>query len=173
MKTMSPESARTLFLVAAGVLLLQYGIIGLLSLGAGEPWPAVIQPGFKNVWDGNDTVRIPRAELEVTTASGRTLPVPLEQLFDGIPTSHHLGLLRAQFQPASISGTTNTERALSPDTRVWLRQQVDRLFPDEQASLMLAVWREMLFDRASQESTTRVIDTLVIDLDHHAGRTDR
>lgn len=170
---MGRESVRTLFMVAAGVLLLQYGIIALLSLGAGEPWPAVIQPGFKNVWDGKDTVRIPRADLEVRMASGRTLPVPLDQLFDGIPASHHLGLLRAQFQPASISGTSSTERALSPETRVWLFERMDRLFPDEQALLMLAVWREMQFDRASQESTTRVIDTLVIDFEEHARRTDR
>lgn len=170
---MSRRSVRILFIVAAGALLVQYGIIGLLSLGSGEPWPAVIQPGFKNVWDGRDTVRIPRADLEVRMASGETKPLPVDRLFDGIPASHHLGILRAQFQPSSLSGTSSTERALAPDTRLWLREQISRLFPDEQALLMLAVWKEVQFDHSSRALSTRSLDTLFIELDEHVGSTLR
>ncbi len=169
----NPKSVRTLFVVVAVALLIQYGIIGLLSLGPGEPWPAVIQPGFKNVWDGGDTVRIPHAELEVTMDSGRMQPVALEKLFEGIPASHHLGILRAQFQPSSLSGSGSTEKALLPESRIWLRERLRQLFPDYEALSMHAVWKEVQFDRASQTTSTRAIDTLVIELETNASRTHR
>lgn len=138
---MTRRNVRRLFAAALLFLPVQYGLVGLASLmGLSEPWPAVVLPGFQSVLDRTEHVEVRQAAFEVRFADGSMESLSPAEVFRPLPPSHHLGMLRRQFMPASISGTPRTEQAVHPDTRMWLRSQVNSLFPARPIEQIDVVW---------------------------------
>lgn len=140
---MSPLSRRLvlrLFLVVGVALPVQYALAGFVGLHHREPWPAVILPGFATVRGAGGPVEVVRPSFEVHFAGGGSLALPVDRLLEGVPRSHHPGMLDAGCRPATLSGTQGTERCLDPEVRHWLRARVERAFPDRRAERLDVVW---------------------------------
>ncbi|MEX0747635.1 MAG: hypothetical protein WD275_06510 [Rhodothermales bacterium] len=161
---MEQESIRRLFLVVLALLPIQFGLVGLLGAGMGEPWPAVVLPGFKSVWQEGEKISIPRAAFNVRFASGEVGKVDPAQVLAGLPASHHLAVMRRQFTPASMSGSTRTETGALPESRRWLANRLADLFPGRDIVGADVVWNFVEYRRLEGALRETPIDTLSIDL---------
>ena len=157
---MNRAHVRKVFLVVFGALLLQYGLVGYgTATDVGEPWPAVVLPGFKNVWDSSTTIGIPSAEFEVRFADGTVSSMLPAQVFSSIPASHHLGIMRTHF--AGAGGATAAR--ISAEKAAWLRGRVEEIF-GKPASRVEVIWSELRLEPGSRTPGRVAVDTLVIDL---------
>jgi len=161
----SKDNVRRLFIAVLAILPLQYGLVGLTGLlGWMEPWPAVVLPGFKGVADRLEHFELQQAVLEAYFTDSTTTYVPVNDLFESIPSSHHLGVLRRQFRPASMSGTSETEQALHPEIRSWLSDRLARLYPERTTERLDVVWFQIRFSPTGVLSDATPIDTLRLPL---------
>lgn len=157
---------RRLFVVVLVWLPVQYALVGLLGSRYGEPWPAVVMPGFQRVWDTSEQIVLPTVVLEVHFADGARATVPHAALLHDLPRSHHRAFLEAAFRPETLSGRAGTERARHPEAVGWLRARLGTLYPGRRPVRLDARWVEMIYrpgDRAVAPLLDPV-DTLVLDL---------
>lgn len=156
-----PSSAvRSLFVLAVLVLLLQYALVGLFGLYGTEPWPAVVLPGFKKVYDHSEAIRVERPVLHVQLENGNRMTVPPSQFLASFPRSHHPSFLEAQCRPASLSGTAQSERCRVPEGRQWFLQRADTLFPDQSIQNVTVTWEAVRFDPRTGSMTAHPLDSL-------------
>lgn len=157
------KNIRRLFAAVVIFLPLQYGIVGLTGLvGWSEPWPAVVLPGFQSVWDRQEYVEVPQASLQVRFADDVPRIVPVASVFELMPASHHLGILRRQFTPSSMSGTTRTQQALDPGVRIWLRDRIMDLSGGGRAERLDVVWYQVRYGADGSFRSASPVDTLII-----------
>jgi hypothetical protein len=161
---MERKSIRFLFLIVFALLPIQYGLVGLLGAHWGEPWPAVVLPGFKSIWQDGEKFAMPRTAFNVRFASGEAETVDPALVLAGLPASHHLAVMRRQFTPASMSGTKDTETGALLESRRWLAGRLAELFPGREAVGADVIWRSMEYSRAEGATRDISLDTLLIDL---------
>ncbi len=142
---MKRSSVRRLFVVVLVALPVQYALVGVVGLRESEPWPAVVMPGFKSVYDGQDTLAVPGYQLEVVfadpSADGPAREaVPVGRLLAPLPASHYPAFLSHQCRPARRSGTAATERCRRPAARRWFAQRLDALYPERDARRLDVIW---------------------------------
>jgi len=160
---MERKTIRLLFLVVLVLLPIQYGLVGLLGADVGEPWPAVVLPGFKSVWQNGEKITIPRAAFNVRFASGETETVDPALVLAGLPASHHLAVMRRQYTPASMSGTKRTETGALHASRRWLANRLLDLLPGRDIIGADVVWYSFEYRRTEHASREIPLDTLKID----------
>lgn len=162
---MKRKHVRRLFVVALIALPLQYALVGLAGLtGWPEPWPAIVLPGFQGVWDRQDYFDVPQAVFHVHFADSTRSVVPVGAVFRQLPASHHLGILRRQFMPASMSGSSRSELGRGPDTRRWLHDRLGVLFPDVPAERLDVVWYDVQYSPAGELLGAVPVDSMRIPL---------
>lgn len=146
------------FFVATFLLLpLQYGLVGLGNLiGIGEPWPAVVQPGFQNVWDNDGAVTVLSPEFRLEFGDGGTESILPGLVFDDVPASHHLGIMRSHFKPAKHE---EVDRA----TRMWLGDRFEEL-SGRRPSHANVIWYEVRVDQSADATSRTPVDTLAIEI---------
>lgn len=165
MPTLEKRNVRRLFAVVLILLPLHYGLVGLASLaGWPEPWPAVLLPGFQSVWDHERHIEMPEAALEVRFADGTMDVAPVAAVFRPLPASHHLGILRRQFTPYSMSGTMRTEQGLRPGARRWLRTRIASLYGDRPIERVDVVWYRVRYGTDGVFLSASPVDTLILPL---------
>lgn len=165
MPPVDKRNVRILFAAVFVFLPLHYGLVGLTSLaGWPEPWPAVVLPGFQSVWDHEEYIEMREAALEVRFADGTMDVAPIAAVFRPLPASHHLGFLRRQFTPYSMSGTTGTEQGLRPDARRWLRTRLASLYGDRPIDRVDVVWYRVRYGTDSAFRSAAAVDTLILPL---------
>ena len=147
------------------VLCVQYAIVGIVGWHASEPWPAVVLPGFKSVYEeeGVVTVQVPRFVAHLS--DGDTTSVPTSAVLALLPRSHHTSFLRAQCHPASLSGATRTEVCQHPDGATWLADRVQAHVLDRPVARIDIVWERIEIRRGDRRgiSTHRTpLDTLTV-----------
>lgn len=139
----------------------QYALVGVSSvIGWTEPWPAVVLPGFQGVSDRFEHFEVPRAALEVHFSDSTTDFVPVADVFDPLPASHHLGILRRQFTPATMSGSHETEQALQNEILAWIRSRLERLYPNASPERVDVIWYDTRYSRGGDLLAASPIDTL-------------
>lgn len=162
---MTATGTRRLFTIALVGLVLQYVAVGVADLaGRTEPWPAIVMPGFKGVWDAQTQFDVPEASLYVSFADGSTEQAYVGEVFQPIPASHHLGILRRQFMPSRMSGTERTEQGRHPATRPWLTARLEDIFDDRRSEQMDVVWYRTHYSPRGEFLGRTAVDTLRIPL---------
>ncbi len=158
---MHPSIVRRLLFGVLIFLPLQYGTVGLVQLITGrEPWPALVMPGFKATWDGRMPLLAPQVHFVVYDADGASKHLPADLVLSQLPYSHHLAILEACFQPASLSGTPATERVRYPDAATWLRNRLQALTGAVPVRVDI-VWEEVRYNpNAFPMLQTFPLDTL-------------
>lgn len=150
---MKRTSVRSLFLVTFLVLPLQYALVGLGTLvGLGEPWPAVVQPGFQSVWDGGGAVTVLSPEFRVVFDDGDSADAPPRRVFASVPASHHLGIMRTHFDPSK-------NETVDPRTRSWLGDRFEALFGRRPARTKV-IWYEVHVGWNAEAPRRVPVDTL-------------
>ena len=135
-----------------------------MGLNGGEPWPALVLPGFKNVWDDGNTISMPVADFRIYFGDGTHDVADPRIVLSSIPASHHLAIMRRQFCPASISGSTGTERGRLPETRQWLATRIADLYPGKKPVRVHVEWRRLELSQGDNFPGSVPLDTLKIEL---------
>lgn len=165
MSTLNTRNVRRLFAAVLVLLPLHYGLVGLTSLADWpEPWPAVVLPAFQSVWDREEHIEMPQAALEVRFADGSMDVAPVAAVFRPLPASHHLGILRRQYTPYSMSGTTRTEQGLRPGARRWLRARIASIYGDRPLDRIDVVWYRVRYGTDGAFLFASPVDTLILPL---------
>jgi hypothetical protein len=151
-----------LLFAAVGVgLVLQYAAVGLAGLHYGtEPWPAVVLPGFKTVYDDGTSILVERPTVHVVFDDGAREPVELSRLLAPLPRSHHASFLRAQCRPAALSGTDDTERCRSGAGRRWVLERAAAVAPTRSVRAVVVTWEHLRLDPASGTTVAQPLDSL-------------
>jgi hypothetical protein len=121
----------------------QYGLVGLVGTYASEPWPAVVLPGFKSVYETEGEIAVEQAAFQVVFVDGGRAAIAPAQMLAPLPRSHHPSFLRAQCRPASLSGTGRTERCRHPDARRWFLARAGTLFPSRAIREVHVTWERL------------------------------
>ena len=162
---MNLRTVRHLFVFTLILLPIQYALVGVVGHTYGaEPWPALVLPAFQSVWDREGPVSVDRVALEVTFSEGERTAVPIEAFLADLPRSQHLGFFRSQCAPASISGTTDTERCLHPAAVRWVAARLDTLFPDRSPRGLDVIWNRLTYlpSREAAATQSTPVDTLTL-----------
>ncbi|MFO8099806.1 MAG: hypothetical protein R6T83_09340 [Salinibacter sp.] len=157
---MSRSAVRYVFVGVAVLLILQYGLVGLVSLSHSEPWPSLILPGFRSAYAADDTIRIERPQIEVEFADGTRTSVSPSRLLSPLPRSHHPSFLNAQCRPSSQSGSPKTERCVDPAGSEWFLRRADQVFPSQSVTAIDVIWTDLHFVPQAQTSRSVPLDTL-------------
>jgi hypothetical protein len=161
---MSETSVRRLFVAVFLGLILQYGLVGIVGAIASEPWPAIVLPGFKSVYDNGEEFIFDEPEIQVVFEDQSASPVRAPTFLREMPGSHHAVFLSQQCRPASMSGTDDTERCLREGNRAWFLSRAREIFPERSVQGVRVVWSKMRFDPATDAQPRRTpLDTLRID----------
>ena len=142
---MKRSSVRALFGGVFVFLVVQYTLVGVVGYYYSEPWPAVVMPGFQDVWDGRGTVTVSKARLEAVFAGGARADVPVQRLLANLPRTHHPAFLRRQCRPARLSGTPATERCRRPGAARWAARRLHALFPQRRPRRLDVIWTRLTF----------------------------
>lgn len=111
---------RTLFTALLVLLPLQYAWVGVEGVLRSEPWPALVFPGFKNVYSDGDRFYV--NSYHFTLSSGDELiTVGSPVLFPELPLSQQPGFMRTHF------GTPEKAEALTEDQREWLYLAAEKI----------------------------------------------
>lgn len=167
---MSRPPVRLVFALVGAVLLLQYGVVGLVGLHGSEPWPAVLLPGFKKIYETSEGFSMERAQIEVVFKNGTRASVPIDRFLAPLPRSHHPSFFEKQCRPASLTGTSRSERCRTPEGRRWFVARAGHLFPDRSIRGVDVVWERLRIEPETASSTTRPLDTLRISAPAAASR---
>lgn len=124
-------------------LCVQYAIVGIVGWHASEPWPAVVLPGFKSVYEEDGVVTVQAPRFIAHLSEGDTAFVPTSVVLAPLPRSHHASFLRAQCRPASLSGTARTEACRHPEGAAWLVERVQAHVRDRLVARVDIVWERV------------------------------
>ena len=161
---MSSPPVRWLFIAVLILLPVQYALVGLVSERHREPWPTLVLPAFQKAWNRGEPIQVEQVALELVLEGGDRIPVPVEPLLAALPRSQHREFLRAQCQPASLSGTPRTERCLQPGAAAWVHQRLDALFPEQSFSRLDVIWNRLTYTPARPKTTPhRAVETAPLD----------
>ena len=156
---------RGLFVFAVLLIPAQFALI---SLGFGEPFPALMMPGFMGSRMTPDGVfSFESASLIVRFDDGPAVETSLRRLLSDLPSSHHWAAAQHVFRPSDpqplppqaerswwkawiISHLTpirdrNAERRragnpLDHDSRLWLKRRLEVMYPARRASSIEFQW---------------------------------
>lgn len=96
---MRVKKVQTIFLIILIFLPLQYVAVGIIGSYAGEPWPAFVFPGFKNVYESENFFIVQETEFDLYSSSNDKIASLSPHLFFAeIPRSQIGGLTRTLFQ---------------------------------------------------------------------------
>lgn len=158
---------RRVFLALFVLLPVQYALVGVVSVWKGqEPWPALVMPGFKQVWHRGETVRLEKASLLATFVDGSSQAVEAAALLSPIPRSHHRALLELQFKPLGRGEEQHEVRAAQDEVKKWVVSRLEELYPGRKPAQLEVVWftLEVRVEAAGAEAEAVPLDTLRIPL---------
>jgi hypothetical protein len=161
---MSRSSVRRLFRIALIVLVGQYVLVGIVSIYASEPWPAIVLPAFKDAYATDQSFTVEKARIEVAFEDSVSSTVPASQLLGPLPRSHHPSFLSAQCRPASLSGSTQTESCRTSGGRKWFVNRAHTLFPNRSVTRVNVVWERLQFNPEAKQRSATSLDTLHLSL---------
>jgi hypothetical protein len=170
---MSRSSVSQLFIAVFIGLFVQYGLVGILGVTMSEPWPAVVLPGFKKVYDTGQDIVVEDTQIDVQFGNGMTATTRPSEFLALLPRSHHGAFLSKQCRPASLSGSAETERCTTDTGSRWFVERAETLYPNREVQRVDVVWTRLTFDRgtgdarnvpATSATVTRTpLDTLRLD----------
>lgn len=166
-RAMPRRRIRQLFLVLFTLLPLQYALVGLVGPRHGEPWPALVMPGFKRVWDGEGAITTRHVSLEAYFRDGSHAALPVPAFLNALPRSHHRAFLERQCRPALLSGSPVTERCLEPAALRWVQERLRALYPDRHPAALHVVWSTLAYRPGAPPgvaASVQPLDTLVLPL---------
>lgn len=136
---MSTNTVRRIFISILIFLPLQYILVGIVGYYKAEPWPAFVFPGFKNVYDTEQTYQIYKTKFEIYNRSGEQVASLSPNLFfRGIPRSQIDGLERSVFRDKE------QVKRLSPEARLFLFENGKRLTESEISTLKIIYRKDVL-----------------------------
>jgi len=162
---MSRSFTQRIRVFALLVLCVQYAVVGIVGWHASEPWPAVVLPGFKSVYEEEGVVTIQAPRFVAHFPDGDTATVQTSAVLAPLPRSHHASFLRAQCRPSSLSGTTRTEVCQHPEGASWLVDRVQAHVPDRLVAGVEIVWERVEMRRGAGRGVTThrtPLDTLTV-----------
>jgi hypothetical protein len=115
-----------LFIALFIFLVVQYAAVGVVSLADREPWPALLFPGFKSVYEFNGGYEIDRTRFEVIVRESgkdesRVIRLSPFGLFPDLPKSQLGGFISMHF------GSSGKIHAFSEETVEWLAIQAQEV----------------------------------------------
>lgn len=152
---MSRSTVRSLFVTTLVVLVLQYGLVGIVGVYASEPWPAVVLPAFKSVYSTEGTFDVTQTTLEVRFANAPSSSISTTNFLSLLPRSHHSAFLQTQCPPNPVSAACQT-----PAGRNWFVNRARTLFPNRTVRSVDLVWSRLRFNLSTKRTTTVPLDTL-------------
>lgn len=157
---MSRSLVRRIVVGVALLLVVQYGLVGLIGVVASEPWPAVVLPAFKAVYSASDAVEVVQPSVEVVRGDGSRTRLDVATFLAMLPRSHHDAFFRTVCRPASISGTDATERCQTPDGARWFVQRAATLAHETDVQAVDVVWSRLRYAPSTGLQTALPVDTL-------------
>ncbi|PEN12316.1 hypothetical protein CRI94_14945 [Longibacter salinarum] len=158
---MTKATVQRLFVFIFAGLIAQYALVGVMGTVASEPWPAVVLPGFKSVYDNGDEIVFDKASIQIRFTDGGSAIVRTPMFLHEMPGSHHAVFLSRQCRPASLSGTRATERCMRDEKRQWFVSRAHTFFPDRSVKSVDIVWSRLRFaPNVDAEPRHTPLDTL-------------
>ena len=156
----SRRRIRRAFAVVACGLVFQVAI----TVVAGEPYPAIMMPGFPGgANDPDGWFRFDSFDIVFEFDGGKRELLTVQQFFEGTPSSHFLPIARRVFSPAKkrerhvdpgwetwlkrhlfpareMQNRLYYDAYLDPDTVEWLQRRAALLFPDRRVERVRFEW---------------------------------
>lgn len=133
---MSKKNVRKMFISVLIFLPIQYILVGIIGYYKAEPWPAFVFPGFKNVYENEQTYQIHQTRFEAYNSSDEKVASLSPNLFfSEIPRSQIDGLTRTFFR-----NKTRIE-SLSPKARSFFYENTKR-FSNHEISRLDIIYRK-------------------------------
>lgn len=153
MSPLNRKSVERIFIFFLFYLPIQYLLVGVGGLFSSEPWPTFALPGFKNVYSTEQEQQIVRAFFYVHSSSDphKRFEVAPDVLFAGIQPSQLQGFLRRHF---------DRPKTYSRESRTWLTQRLERLYPEDDLSALEVVWRKIIYTHENKEVVEKRIEDL-------------
>jgi hypothetical protein len=136
----------------------------LISARYGEPYPALVMPGFGGTLAGEDgKIHITNVTCKVLFRDGAAAWVSAYDLLAQAPSAYHNVIMSHMFGPAKprpspswvalrlfpgrvLSRLREAQTEPDPQTKEWLSQRVQALFPSQTPSTVTFVWYVETFD---------------------------
>lgn len=119
-----------LFTTLLILLPLQYAWVGIAGVLQSEPWPALVFPGFKNVYSDGERFYVGNYELIAGYGEEERVLSP-DDLFPELPLSQLPGFIRTHFRsPERVDELSHVQRE-------WLRQRAAMMVGEPPESLTL------------------------------------
>lgn len=131
---------------------LQYAAVGVIGLLQSEPWPALVLPAFKSVYEQEDNILLKNAQFYlIDEETGNRFQVATTVLFRNIQQSQRLGFLKTNF---GVSKKDN----FGKKTKRWLRFKINSLFPYRNPDALRVVWvgKRYVYSKSGVQSDSPV-----------------
>jgi hypothetical protein len=154
---------RLLFLAAIVSQPLQY----LITAKSGEPYPALMLPGFGGTMaDRDGNIRFRNVKCKVLFQDGRVDWISAYTLLSEAPSSHHGVMMAHMFSPPpakadsrpmntlkarlfpgrTLSHIRQEQKELDPQTKEWLKRRIQVLYPSQRCEGVTFVWFDDVFN---------------------------
>lgn len=150
---MTKKSIRITFIILIIYLPVQYILVAVSGLlYEAEPWPALVFPGFKNVFVFNDHFVLNQAYFEIQGDEGETVQLKPMYLFPDMPLSKINGFMRSVFPDQ------NHVNSFNQSTITWLYQRAGEVTELRVVSMEVVRMREFasLYNEKIRVDSTHV-----------------
>ena len=151
---------RALFVALAIFLPAQAAVAAVTGAQGQQAWPAVVMPGFAKVPVLDETIVLTQPTFAAFLEDGRVRHVPVGAVLEGIPESHHQGIMRSQFKPEWLSGKAGTARGVRPDVRRWVQLRVQRAVGETRVERVEVHWTEVRVRAGGRAESAGLVATL-------------
>lgn len=137
---MEKRNVKRLFAFFILFLPLQYGMVGILGVLFREPWPALVLPGFKNIYFKEDRIELEEPQIFAKVSDREEwVKISASGLFQGLQASQLQGFLFANFRdPAKAAG-------FSIEGKRWLSDRLQKLHPGASYTSLKIEWQKKVF----------------------------
>lgn len=141
---MRRRTVKLIFIVLMIFLPLQYAVVGWVGLQKSEPWPALVLPAFKSVFDANDKITVDQVKFYLeNNENANGFEIEPATLFSGVPDSQLQGFFRTHFSDSTAIA------AYSNETRQWLMKKINEQYPNYSPGVLQIQWKQKICDASS------------------------
>ncbi len=134
---MKRKTVKKIFWFFILFLPLQYAAVGVVGVLKSEPWPALVLPAFKSVYENQDGIILTEPQFYLLDKNERkTAKIESETLFNKIKESQRLKFLRIHF---------SNKKGLSEGKKEWLQKQILQKYGEEFNNAIKITWPDVRF----------------------------
>ncbi len=151
---MRTETVKKIFWFFILFLPLQYAAVGIVGVLKSEPWPALVLPAFKSVFDQKSEIVIWEVRfLAARKDTAYSLKIEPSMFFNEIEESQLLGFLRTHF-------ADSLQVHLSNAGKKWMKNRINQIYPLWKGSSLQVKWVAKHYQYADSKMQLKNIEII-------------